>query len=426
MNDKQQLKPGYKKIEGKIPPGWTPKRLKEVIKDIGDGGTPPRKKKECFNGNIPWIVVKDIKKEIFDTREHLSEKGLKNSSAKLWPKNTVILSFGATIGEVGIARVLVTTKQGIAGIVPDTEQITPEFLYYLFQFHKNLLIRFAHQTTISEIRPPILKELMFAFPPLPEQQKIAEILSSVDEAVQKIDEVIQKTQELKKGLMQKLLTKGIEHTKFKHAEIGEIPEEWEVVKLKDVLVKIQNGVYKGKQFYGSGYQIVRMTELFKGDILEIGTMQRVNVNDVELTKYSLIEGDLLFARRSLKVEGSGKCVIVPKLTEPVLFESSIIRVTLDKNIAYPKFYLYYLNSPIGRRSITRIIRTVAVSGVTGKDLQKLSVPLPKIKEQQKIASLLSTIDEKIGKEKQRKGQLEKLKRGLMQDLLTGRVRVKVN
>jgi len=89
--------------------------LGEVVLEMKDGGTPSRRKPEYFGGDIHWCVVKDIKREIFTTKENLSSLGLNNSSAKLWPENTVIISLGATIGKVGVARIPLATKQGTFG-----------------------------------------------------------------------------------------------------------------------------------------------------------------------------------------------------------------------------------------------------------------------------------------------------------------------
>lgn len=110
---------------------WEVVKLRDVILDIADGGTPSTKIEEYFNGDIPWVNIKDIKKDIYDTRRHLSELGLRNSSAKLWNEGTLIFSFGASIGKVGIARVKLCTKQGIAGIVLDLDKVDNEFLYYV-------------------------------------------------------------------------------------------------------------------------------------------------------------------------------------------------------------------------------------------------------------------------------------------------------
>lgn len=109
--------------------GWETKPLGAVIKNIGDGGTPNTNKKEYFGGAIRWVVIQDIKNNISETKTTLTQLGLDSCSAKLWPAESVILSTGATIGKVGIAKVPLATKQGIHGIVCETE-LSSSFLYY--------------------------------------------------------------------------------------------------------------------------------------------------------------------------------------------------------------------------------------------------------------------------------------------------------
>jgi len=108
--------------------GWTTKQLGSVIKDIRDGGTPNTNKQEYFGGSIPWVVIQDIRKSISTTKTTLTSLGLASCSATLWPAGSIILSTGATIGDVGIAEVPVATKQGIHGIVCK-EELSSQYLY---------------------------------------------------------------------------------------------------------------------------------------------------------------------------------------------------------------------------------------------------------------------------------------------------------
>lgn len=190
-----------------IPKGWRESSLGDFILDIKDGGTPSRNKKDFFNGGIPWVTVKDIRPRIKETLTTISDKGLKNSSAKLWPKGTVILSFGATIGEVGIAEVPLTTKQGIAGIIPNPKKITKEYLYYFLLTQKKKLNQLASGSTIKEVRPSVIKKhIKILLPPLSQQKKIAEILSGVDDKIEINQKIKDQLTQLKKGLMQDLLS----------------------------------------------------------------------------------------------------------------------------------------------------------------------------------------------------------------------------
>jgi type I restriction enzyme S subunit len=157
--------------------GWPQKTLAEVILDIKDGGTPSRKNPEYFGGDVYWCVVKDIKPLIFDTAEKLTQEGLNNCSAKVWPVDSVIISLGATIGQIGIAKVPTATKQGLAGIVLNKQMMTPEFLAYGLLDQKEYIQSLATGATIKEIRPKRFAEtIQLPIPPLAEQQRIVGLL----------------------------------------------------------------------------------------------------------------------------------------------------------------------------------------------------------------------------------------------------------
>ncbi|MBU4375163.1 N-6 DNA methylase [Patescibacteria group bacterium] len=168
----------YKAIETYGKQKWPVVKLRDVVIDMKDGGTPSRQHPEYFGGQVKWCIVKDIKPKITETKETLTELGLKNSSAKVWPKNSIIISLGASIGHVGIAKAPVATKQGLSGIVVDEKKILPEFLYYILLIKKEIIQSFATGVTIKEVRPSKLKEL-FIFP-LPSLEVQKEIVAEVD------------------------------------------------------------------------------------------------------------------------------------------------------------------------------------------------------------------------------------------------------
>ena len=117
---------------------------------------------------------------------------------------------------------------------------------------------------------------------------------------------------------------------------------WETVPFSNIYsIPSRNGLYKSKDFHGSGCKVVNMGELFGFDFISAQTMKRIELTDVEKEKYLITDGDLLFARRSVVEEGSGKCSLVVNPVEPTVFESSIIRVRLDQSKVLPRFYYYY-------------------------------------------------------------------------------------
>ena len=222
--------------------------------------------------------------------------------------------------------------------------------------------------------------------------------------------------------MDYLFSHGTKGEPRKQTDIGEIPESWEVLPFQEIMFSgTRNGIYKSKDFYGRGPLIADMKDIFReGDILKFQEMDRLDLDNKELEKYGLHEGDLIFARRSFKPGGAGKCQYVPSLHESVVFASSLIRVTL-KQSAVPEFYAYFFNSKCGRRLIDRIVRVLAVSGVSGSDLRNLLIPvLPTKSEQQSIADTVQAFDTKIAALEQEAARLDELFHAMLDELMTGK------
>lgn len=210
---------------------------------------------------------------------------------------------------------------------------------------------------------------------------------------------------------------------FRKTELGWLPTDWRLRRLAELSVNgPQNGLYKDKSFYGQGYEMVHMSDMFSNRIVRNNQMQEVRLTENELAKYSLKEGDLLFARRSIAVEGSGKCCVVGELVKPVVFESSIIRISINKREILPLFAFYFIESEKGRRQMFSFTRQVTISGVAGEDLKKYFLPIPPIEEQAKIAQILAAWDFAIEKQTKIIQNKLTLKRGLTQQLLTGKKR----
>lgn len=168
------------------------------------------------------------------------------------------------------------------------------------------------------------------------------------------------------------------------------------VQLKNLLLEpTRNGLTKPKAIRGRGVPMIAMGEIFANNRIFSFPMERVPVTDKELSSSSIYEGDLLFARQSLVLEGAGKCCIVKEVNEPTVFESHLIRVRLDNSKALPDYIYYYFNSYQGKENIKTIVEQVAAAGIRGSDLVNLYIPIPPITVQQQILQVLMNIDDKI-------------------------------
>lgn len=182
----------------------------------------------------------------------------------------------------------------------------------------------------------------------------------------------------------------------------------------------RNGIYKSKDHHGSGVPIVNMGELFAFNRIGEQPMSLIQMSDAEMDKSGLVDGDLLFGRRSLVEEGAGKCSIVYKPSGPMTFESSIIRVRLDKTIADPEFFFNYFRSPVGRSRIRAIVGGATVKGIRGSDLKLIKVHLPPITEQIKIRQIISIYDDLIATNQRRIVLLEEAAHRIYRDWFMNR------
>ncbi|OYT64585.1 restriction endonuclease [Candidatus Bathyarchaeota archaeon ex4484_205] len=314
-----------------------------------------------------------------------------------------------------------TYSNHITRIKVDESKVAPEWVLYNFikkwqgRYFRQVCVRHVGQ---AGIRSEDLMKTLIPLPPLPEQRKIAEILSTVDEAIQKVDEAIKKTERLKKGLMQELLTKGIGHTEFKDTEIGRIPKEWKVVRLRDVCLSFIGGGTPSttNPDYWNG-DIAWMTSAhIKGRVITTG-QKFITKEGLRNSTSNLIPKDnLLVATRV----GIGKAAI-NKID--IAISQDLTGIIIDKNKSAPDFlYWCIINN---ERRLKSLAQGSTIKGILREELGRLKIPLPPLSEQQKIAEILSTVDKKLELERKRKEKLERIKKGLMNDLLTGRERVKV-
>jgi type I restriction enzyme S subunit len=198
----------FKKTElGKIPEEWECRKLSEISKTYS-GGTPSKSKEEYFGGNIPWVKSGELNKGlIFTTEEFISEQGLNNSSAKWVPQNSILIAmYGATAGKVGLLKIRATINQAILAVIPEVE-INYLFLYYSLNYKMPNVVKTQTQGSGQpNLNAAIIKGNDIPLPSLYEQQKIAAILSGIDDSIQATQALLDHKLKIKQGLMQDLLS----------------------------------------------------------------------------------------------------------------------------------------------------------------------------------------------------------------------------
>ena len=411
-----------KKDRNDIPNEWKIVKLKDVATDFISGGTPSTSNDEFWGGNIPWMRSAHItKREIDFGEKYITERGLINSATNIVNKSNILVATRVGIGKVAINKVDIAISQDLTGVILNKRKIDENYLYWFLSNSTNKFLSLTQGTTIKGILRKDLELFKIFLPPIIEQRGIAEVLSTVDEAIQRTDAVIAKAQELKRGLMQRLLTRGIGHTKFKQTELGEIPETWKIERLAKCLKLCDYGL--SYQLLDKGkYPIFRMNNIIDGYVLE-NDLKYINLSDNEFSKYKVEKGDILFNRTN-SYDLVGK-VGIYLLQGNHTFASYLIRLRVDKNKIEPLFLNYFLNLSRTQNKLRRLAtRGVSQSNINASNLKTLLTPLPILNEQHKIVNILSNTDQEIRMEKKKKEKLEELNKGLMQVLLTGKIRVR--
>jgi len=426
----QKAKRGYKLVQDffkrqiEIPENWEYPKFSGVVKV-----NPITKSSSKRCPYIPMDAVDTQKPPV----NYFEERPLdENSSLPKFQENDVLFARITPSTENG-KTALIENFQGVGiasselTVLRPTEKVIPRYLYYYVKNERirNFAVSQMMGTTNRQRVPDYVfkKDLNFELPPIQEQQKIASILSNVDSLINQTQKEIEQTQRLKKGLMQRLLTKGIGHKKFKKViyrfgRVEEIPDRWEIKTLKEI----------SENLVGGGTPSTTKSEYWNGDIHW--------TKSATLNSRYLTNGEQFITRLGLK---NSSASIVPKdnlliasrvsmgnITInkiDVAINQDITGIVVNKKITSEEYLYWMLLDDINR--ITSLSQGTTIQGFTRRELSKLKLPIPPLKEQQKIASILSNVDSQIQKQQEYKSHLEFLKKGLMQKLLTGKIRVKV-
>ena len=309
------------------------------------------------------------------------------------------------------------------------KQFIPEYIarFMRSNYGRKIMLPLAQGMTRYNLSKKYFLKLEIPIPTLSEQQKIIEILSTVDEQISLTEKIIEKSKELKKGLMQKLFSEGIGHTEFKDTKIGRIPKEWDLVSFSQ-LGDYYGGVSgKSKDDFGKGKKYIPFMNIMSNDVIDLDFMDFVDIKDDE-NQNQVMNGDLFFNTSSETPNEVGMCSVLKNCNEEIYLNSFCFGFRLNDKSGkqfIPEYIARFMRSNYGRKIMLPLAQGMTRYNLSKKYFLKLEIPIPTLSEQQKIIEILSTVDAKIEKEEIKKKKLEDLKKGLMQQLLTGKKRVKV-
>ncbi|CAD7774555.1 MAG: Type-1 restriction enzyme MjaXIP specificity protein [Candidatus Methanoperedenaceae archaeon GB50] len=395
----EQIPPGYKKTEiGIIPEDWEVRRLgKDSI--FFSGGTPNTSVKDYYKYEIPFITSSDLnKRKIKNTSSYISRKGLIYSSAKLIERGQLLLAlYGATAGAVAISEIDGAINQAVLAI--SSTMFDKYFLFYWFEKNKEYIIKTYTQGGQPNLNSHIIKNLLVTLPHLPEQRAIARVLSDFDKLIESLDRLIEKKKLIKKGTMQLLLTGKKRLPGFKG--------EWVRKKLGEVANKITMGQSPNSTYYndkGVGLPLIQGN----ADLKDSKTIKRIYTT--QITKLCK-EGDMILTVRA----PVGK---VAKTDFDACIGRGVCAISYENDFLF--YYLKFIEN-----LWTKFSSGSTFDAVDSNTIKNLLIPIPSsLKEQRAIARVLSDMDAEIEALERKKEKYEMLKKGAMQSLLTGKIRLK--
>jgi len=406
---------GYKRTKiGIIPNEWEVLKLKDVAK-IGSGTTPSTIVKEYWNGNVPWLPTGKVNDRIIISADtFITEKAVKEKSIQLLPIDSVVIAMigqGQTRGRAALLKISAWVNQNFAYLIP-TSKVESTFLFYLLEYNYHR-IRYEGNRGGSQgsLNTGMVKSLFFAFPKKSEQQKIAEILSTWDEAIQKCEQTITQLIDRNKELAVQLL--------LGNKRIKGFETSWKNYPFEKVLKKVKRPVnWRDDELYNLISVRRRSGGIFYRDALYGHQIKVKNL-------YSVKSGDFLFSK--MQIVHGASALVTDEFNDSKISGSYIAVRAKDESLLNLNFLNWYSKT-------SKFYHQTFISSY-GVHIEKMTfdfelflsetIKLPSLEEQTAIANVLEQADKELKLSENKLLNLKEQKKGLMQKLLTGEIRVNV-
>ena len=377
------------------------KKIGEICK-ISSGGTPSRQNNEYYeNGTIKWIKTGDLKnKNLYDASEYITEDALNNSSAKLFPPETVLIAmYGATIGACSILKTEAASNQACAALLP-SEYYIPEFMYYYITFRKKDIVSKAVGGAQPNISAGFLKEYEIPLPPLETQKKIVEALDKAQVLIDARKEQIRLMDELVKSQFIEMF-----------GDQKSNPMNWDEGTIRDIVSEVKYGTSK-PAIDGGNYKYLRMNNITYEGELDLTSLKYIDMDDDEYEKYVVRKGDVLFNRTNSKELVGKTCVFDYK--EEMIIAGYIIRVRVNEK-AVPEYLSAFLNSKYGKEKLFSMCKAiVGQANINAQELQDIKVLIPPNTLQAEFAKIKEKVNIEKSKLENNLNEIITIQQALMQ------------
>ena len=374
---------------------WVTKSINDLAVVIG-GGTPDTTVKSYWDGEIQWFTPSEIGKNKYvdSSLRTITEVGLNNSSAKLLPPNTILLSSRATIGECSLSLRECATNQGFQCLV--SKKCNVDFLYYLIQTKKKDLIRKSCGSTFLEISANEVRKIQVSVPSDVEQQKIAELLSLIDERIATQNKIIEKLQSLIKGLNDNI-HKGIKGETVCFSDLGEA----------------YSGLSgKGGDDFGYGEPFITYMNVYQNTYISEKDYELVQIAPNE-KQNSVQYGDALFTLSSETPEEVGIGAVYLGNTQKLYLNSFCFGIHFYDERVLPQYLAHFISSSSFRRAIYPLAQGSTRFNLQKNDFMKMKFLLPSLEKQGHIANTLDALHCRLANEKSLTEQYILLKKYLL-------------
>jgi type I restriction enzyme S subunit len=394
---------------------WELKKLGKIAK-VSSGGTPSRAQSNYWNGNIPWVSTTLIDfNTILESNEFITNDGLANSSAKLFPKGTLLMAMygqGKTRGKVAILGIEATTNQACGAIVPNNDKLNELFLFQNLAGRYDEIRDLSNQGGQENLSGEIIKNILITLPTLPEQQKIATFLSAVDEKLQALKQKKSLLEQYKKGVMQKIFSQEL---RFKD-DNGNAFTDWEEKKLGEIGETYNGLTGKTKEHFGNGKPYIQYKQIFDDSKIDISRFELVEINSTE-KQNKVLFGDIFFTVSSETPHEIGMSSVLLDEIEELYLNSFCFGYRANSlETLSPYFSKYLFRSELFRNEIIKLAQGSTRFNMSKIQLMKIAIKVPCHEEQIKIATFLSTIDDKVNQCQTQITNTEFWKKGLLQGM----------